>query len=160
MIRKAEKRDINFITNIYNQAISAEICTCDLENKDINDRMIWYEKHNEKEPIFVYEHENTILGYSYITSYREGRSAVEAVGEVSFYVDYSHHKKGIGSSLLEFTIKSAVKLGYTHLLAIVIECNKNSIFLLQKFGFAEWGNFPDIVKINNCHFSHLYYGID
>ena len=159
IIRKAEICDIISITNIYNQAISAGNCTCDLESKVLENRMIWYKKHNEKTPIFVYEHEDEILGYSYISAYREGRNAIKSIGEVSFYVDYSHHKKGIGSSLLGFTIKKAVELGYTHLLAIVIECNKNSISLLRKFGFVEWGRFPNIVKIKCSYFSHLYFGL-
>ena len=159
IIRKAEMRDLMHIVNIYNQAVSARNCTCDLENKELNDRINWYKEHNEKTPIYVYERNNDILGYSYISAYREGREAVSTTGEVSFYVDHSHHRKGIGSSLLEFTMQQATELGYTHLLAILIECNVGSIALLHKFGFQEWGRLLDIVHIDNRRLSHLYYGI-
>ena len=159
VIRKAKMSDIMQITHIYNQAINARKCTCDLEHRELNDRISWYEKHDEKTPVYVFERDGIVLGYSYISAYREGRRAVETVGEVSFYVDYSYHKKGIGSYLLKFIISQAKKIGYTHLLAIVIECNKGSISLLNKFNFTEWGRLPNVVNIDNSYYSHLYYGI-
>ena len=161
MIRKANEQDLPAIVGIYNQAIDARNCTGDTERFNTETRKPWFEFHinDPKTPIFVYETGNEIIGYGYISSYRGGRQAFERVGEVSYYVDFNHHGKGIGEGLLEHLISEARKLGYAHVLAILLGCNHKSVALLEKKGFSLWGNMPDIARIDGNFYSHLYYGL-
>lgn len=161
MIRKALVTDLTAIVDIYNQAINARHCTADTECIDLENRLQWFKQHdNAKTPIFVYETEERVIAYGYISLYRFGRKAFEGVGEVSYYVGFAHHRKGIGNLLMEHLIAEARKIGYAHLVAILLECNVKSVSMLEKYGFCRWGTMPKIAHIDGEHFSHLYYGIE
>jgi len=107
----------------------------------------------------VYEDCGTVVGYCYLSEYRPGRQALESIAEISYYIDFEHHHKGIGSKLTQHTIHAAKKLGYKNLLAILISCNNGSIALLKKYGFELWGTLPDIVYIDDNVYSHYYYDL-
>jgi len=160
IIRKALVTDLPAIVAIYNQAINSRCCTGDTKCFDVHTRLPWFESHdNPKTPVFVCDTGHEILAYSSISLYRPGRQAFGSVGEISYYVDFNHHKKGIGTQLLEHLIDEAKKIGYTHLIAILLDCNLKSIALLKKFGFGCWGTMPEIAHIDDMFYSHLYYGI-
>ena len=160
MFRKALPSDLPVIVNIYNQAISARHCTADTELVDFNNRLQWFNQHNNaKTPVFVYETDGEVVAYGYISLYRFGRKAFESVGEVSYYIDFAHHSKGLGNMIMEYLISEAKKIGYTHLVAILLDCNKKSVALLEKYGFSRWGTMPEIANIDGEYFSHLYYGL-
>ena len=159
MIRKASAEDLPVLTDIYNQAINSRRCTGDTSCFSINERLEWFELHkSSKTPVFVYETQQEVIAYSYISLYRPGRKAFENVGEVSYYIDFRYHGKGIGSKLLEHLIIEARNIGYTHLIAILLDCNNKSVSLLTKYGFSLWGTMPEIACIDDNHYSHLYYG--
>jgi len=160
MIRKALKTDLSAITAIYNQAINSHRCTGDTECFTADERLPWFEQQNNPQtPIFVYETEKGIIAYSSISLYRSGRQAFKSVGEISYYVDFNYHNKGIGSLLLEHLIIEATKIGYIYLIAILLDCNLKSISLLKKYGFCCWGTMPQIAHIDESYYSHLYYGL-
>ena len=163
MIRKALDTDLQAIVDIYNQAINARCCTGDTECFSVDERLSWFNQHsqrsNPKTPMFVFETEQGVIAYSYISLYRPGRKAFESVGEISYYVDFNHHRKGIGRLLLEHLIDEAKKIGYTHLIGILLDCNLKSVALLEKYGFCRWGVMPGIAHIDDNHYSHLYYGL-
>ena len=160
MFRQALTSDLPKIIDIYNQAINARHCTADTELVDYDNRLKWFNQHNSiKTPIFVYEVEGKVVAYGYISLYRFGRKAFEGVGEVSYYIDFSHHRKGIGNLMMEHLITEAKKIGYTHLVAILLDCNKKSVALLEKYKFSCWGIMPEIANIDGEHYSHLYYGL-
>jgi len=160
MIRNATVGDLAAITNIYNQAINARHCTADTVLVDQNSRLAWFNQHNHiKTPIFVYETQKGVVAYSYISLYRFGRKAFERVGEISYYIDFAHHGKGLGNMMIEHLIVEALKLDYAHLVAILLDCNVKSVSLLEKYGFSCWGKMPDIAEIDGEVFSHLYYGL-
>jgi len=89
----------------------------------------------------------------------DGEGAVDGVGEISYFVDFRHHKKGIGNLLMRHLLEEAKKLGYTYLVAILLDCNTGSIALLEKFGFDKVGEIPKIARIDGNCYSHLYYGV-
>ena len=160
MIRKAHTADLPTITDIYNQAIIARYCTGDTVCVSTEERLKWFDSHNtERTPIFVYEIDGTVIAFGYISHYRPGRQAFKCVGEVSYYVDFNYHAKGIGKQLLQFLILEAKKKDYTHLIAILLDCNTKSITLLEKNGFSMWGKMPNIARIDENIYSHLYYGL-
>jgi phosphinothricin acetyltransferase len=159
-IRKAKTEDLPAIVSIYNQAITARGCTGDTVCVGVEERASWFEEHSgEKTPVFVYETEHGVAGYGYISPYRPGRQAFERVGEVSYYVDFSHHKRGIGSQLLEHLISEASRIGYTHLVALLLDCNSKSVCLLEKYGFSRWGTLPGIACCAGERYSPVYLGL-
>ena len=160
MIRKANISDLERITEIYNQAIDAGYCTGDTTLFTPEERMPWFKEHQDdvRCPIFVYASDD-VIGYSYISSYRKGREALTGTGEISYYVDFNYHGFGIAKKLIEHTIKTALELDYTTLIAILLGSNRESISLLKKYSFKEWGVLPDVAKLNGKYHSHLYYGL-
>jgi L-amino acid N-acyltransferase YncA len=158
-IRIATLNDIDSIVEIYNQAIQAGKKTADTTTFTSNERIEWFKSHvRDKYPLFVAVEQDKILAYLTISAYRSERTALKKTAEVSYYVDFKHHKKGIGSMLLHHAISICPSLGIETLIAILLECNTNSINLLEKNGFTQWGCMPKIAEINGIFFDHLYYG--
>ncbi|MCH3963357.1 MAG: GNAT family N-acetyltransferase [Clostridium sp.] len=158
-IHKAEITDLARLTEIYNQAILTQRCTCDIRTFTVRERQLWFSEHQTgRFPIFVYEMKGKVVGYSYISPYRPGRKALCDVCEISYYIDFDYHRRGIGSRLMEYTIQKAVEKGFVNMIAILLSCNSGSIALLKKFGFSEWGALPEIAQMDNALYSHLYYG--
>ena len=147
MIRIAHKEDLKAIDYIYNQAVYAKFCTAHLHPMAPKERSAWFNQHDpNKYPIYVYEEEDTILGWAAISPYRKGREALYQTGEISYYVDFKHHGQDIGTRLVEYCLDQSSKLNKRVLLAIIIDGNDASMGLLEKFGFKEWGFLPEVVK--------------
>ncbi len=161
MIRRVAGQDLASLTEIYNQAIRSGRCTADTIPFTPAGRSDWLAKNeNDRTPIYVYETAGSAVGYCYLSPYRPGRPALAGVAEISYYVDFAHHRRGIGRSLVAHTIAQARVLGYDHLVAILLGCNTASIALLKSFGFREWGCLPEVACIGGERFSHVYYGLD
>lgn len=159
MIRLAVVGDVERITEIYNQAIRSRQAVGDTEVVTVAQRKAWLELHSKRTPVFVYEENGIVVGYGYLSEYRPGRQALRYVAEISYFVDFSHHKKGIGNKIVQHIIAAAKELGYKNLLAILLSCNSGSMVVLKKNNFDLWGTLPDIVHIDDKIYSHFYYGL-
>lgn len=160
MIRIAVDSDLKRMAEIYNQAIRSRIATGDTEEFTEEQRKPWFESHNyERTPIYVFMEAGDVVGYCYLSPYRPGRKALERTAEVSYYIDYNHHRKGIGGKLLQHAIREAPKIGYRNLLAILLSSNISSATLLKKYGFVQWGTLPDVAYFDDHVCSHYYYGL-
>ena len=95
-----------------------------------------------------------------MSPYRANRNAYKKLKEVSFYVDYNHLGKGIGSILLSFIIQNKSKYNYDSLIAILISGNTKSVKLLEKFNFEKWGNFPNVLDMSPGTESVSIYGLN
>ncbi len=143
----AQESDVTRIVEIYNQAIKAK------DNAIIDEIKIGEYREEFKfrdlveYPIFTYRIEDKIVGWISLSPYRADRVAYRSLKEVSFYIDYQHLGKGIGSILLEFIISNRSKLNYNSLIAILISSNKKSINLLKKYDFEKWGVFPKVLEM-------------
>jgi len=159
-IRFSKITDMPVIVDIYNQAIRSGNATGDLDEFNIDDRKEWFHKFdNDQYPLYVAVIENIVVGYCAISPYRPGRKAMSSVAEISYYLDYSFHGKGIGTELLKFAISDCERTGKENLLAILLEINSSSIGLLEKLNFKKWGHFPNIININGKKCGHLIYGL-
>ena len=157
-IRFAEQQDLSRLVEIYNQAIQAK-CTARLEVVGVKDRQAWFDEHNrEKYPILVAEAENKVLGYLNLSAYRPGRSALKYTAEVSYFVDYDYHQKGVASALMEACILMCPDIHIKNLFAILLESNASSIRLLKKFEFKQWAYLPEVAEINGVEVSQVYFG--
>jgi len=162
MIRLATIDDLYRLTAIYNQAIESKKATADMLTFTPEQRKPWLLSHieNKRTPIYVFVDNGTVAGYCYLSGYRPGRQALESIAEISYFVDFNYHRKGIGSKLVRYTINEAKNLGYKNLLAILLSCNDGSAGLLRKYGFEHWGTLPNIVYIDDNIYSHFYYGLN
>lgn len=159
-IRLANKEDLHEINRIYNQAVRQRFSTAHLEPVSLKEREQWFTLHDpQRFPVFVASPGSKVTGWISLGPYREGRQALAHVVEVSYYVDEVERGKGIGSSLLRHALQIAPDLGYSVLIAILLDRNPASIGLLQKYGFKEWGRMPGIASIDDQTADHLYYGL-
>lgn len=159
MIRLAKPSDLETLTDIYNQAILSKRCTADMDTFTPNQRLKWFDEHqSERYPLYVYELNDNVIGYATLSSYRP-RRAFEKTVEVSYYIDFNHHRMGIGDALLEHMINVARNLGYSTMIAILLGINKGSTGLLIKHGFEKYGEIPDIADFGDHTTSHMYYGL-
>ena len=158
ILRLATPADLPHLVEIYNQAIASGNATADTVPFTVETRRGWFDAHSpDTYPIYICEADNQVIGYLSISPYRD-RPALGRTAEVSYYVDYAWHGKGIGSAMLAHALADCARIGKHVLVAIVLEWNTGSIRLLEKFGFEKWGNLPEVTEFDGRLVGHLYYG--
>jgi L-amino acid N-acyltransferase YncA len=158
VIQIATLKDLPRIVEIYNQAIASRNATADTVPFTVDERLEWFSIHDPSEyPIFVYEQEGDVVGWLSISPYR-GRPALKRSAEVSYYVDYAHHRQGIGSALLAYAIADASRINKHVYIAILLEWNAGSLRLLEKYGFERWGYLPEVAEYDGKLCGQYYYG--
>ena len=159
-IRIARQEDLPEINRIYNQAVRQRFSTAHLEPVSLEERKRWFSLHDpQRFPVYVSTLDQDVVGWVSLGPYREDRQALAHVAEVSYYVDEKERGKGIGSLLMDSALRIAADLGYSVLIAILLDKNPASIGLLKKFGYKEWGRMPGIALIDGHTADHLYYGL-
>jgi len=147
-IRKAINNDIPTMTDIYNAIIGESTFTADLKTYTLEERQTWFEKYNnEKYGIYVLEISSAVIGYFYFSPWRSGRTALDGVAELSFYLSKNARGLGLGDMILDQAIIMARSKNFTHLLAILLDINTRSQKLLGKWGFEVVGKLPEIVRL-------------
>lgn len=158
-IRFANVSDLDEIVVIFNQAVRARI-NGSLQEETAESRLDWFNSFNQNDyPIYVAEQNNRVVGYCYLSPYRSGRQAMNKVAEISYYINYNHHRQGIASRLIKHTVNDCQRVNKNSLLAILLDKNKPSIAILEKFGFKKWGHYPDIIDLDGHICSQLIYGL-
>ncbi|MCG8307052.1 MAG: N-acetyltransferase family protein, partial [Cytophagales bacterium] len=145
IIRFGKKDDLPSIVEIYNQAIRSGSATGDLDEFKAEDRLSWFTQFDETNyPIYVVQVEGFVAGYGTLSPYRRGRRAMRTIAEISFFLDEKYQGIGLGSQLILHIIRDCNRIGKRTLLAILLDINDRSAGLLRKFGFEQWGHFPDV----------------
>ena len=144
-IRKAERKDIEALLEIYNYEVLHGVSTLDINAKTTEQWTEWYEKHNIKNhPLIVCEDEGVIMGYSTLSSYRE-KEAYSSTVELSIYVHPDHRCKGIGSALMAEIIAMAKADDTVHtVVSVITSGNAASERLHEKFGFTFSGTIKEV----------------
>lgn len=159
-IRKAHTEDLTQLTDILNQSIHWGNATAFLYELRPEQRIEWFNKHSQIPcQIFVAVEQRTILGYLSLGAYREGREAFRHVAEVSYFVHFEHHKKGVASGLMEHALNYCKKVKIDTLLAFLYANNEPSILFLKKFSFERWGLFPGLIRRKDLEIDHVIYGL-
>lgn len=158
-IRIATKKDLKDINEIFNLSIPSRTSTARTEPVSMKERRVWFMKHPiDRYPVYVAEIDNRVIGWVAFADYRPGRSALKHTAEVSYYVHPEYQNIGVGSKLIKYVISVAPEFNFKTLIAILMTHNTNSIKLLKKFGFEEWGRMPDTIEMDGKTYSHTYYG--
>jgi len=139
MIRLASENDLEAILAIYNDAILNTTAVYTYKEKTLEERQHWfYLKQKEGFPLWVYEHDEKVVGYATYGSFREW-PAYKYTVEHSVYVHKDFRKHGFGRALLETIIEDANTKGYATIIAGIDASNANSIYLHEKLGFNAAG---------------------
>ena len=159
IIRPSSAKDLNDIVKIYNHAVDEKFATADTEHVSFESRKDWFAQHSsETYPIYVAELNGEIVGWCSLSPHRPGRKALRTVAEISYYIHKDHRRKGIANSLINHTLESAKALGFKNLISILLDLNKPSIHILEKFGFEKWGHLPGIAEIDDVICGQFIYG--
>jgi len=158
-IRLATINDYNEIVAIYNHAVDEKFATADTEHITLESRKNWFEQHSAKTyPIFVAEENDEVIGWCSLSPHRPGRKALRTVAEISYYIHKDHRRKSVANNLITYTINSAKNLHFKNLISILLDMNKTSIHILEKFGFEKWGHLPNIAEIDGVICGQYIYG--
>lgn len=149
IIRPVTSKDYSEIIKIYNHAVDEKFATADTEHVSLESRKDWFAQHSpETYPIYVGEENGEIIGWCSLSPHRPGRKALRTVAEISYYIHKDHRRKGVAGSLIQYTIESAKSLGFKNLISILLDLNKPSIHILEKYGFEKWGHLPEVAEID------------
>lgn len=158
-IRNATLDDNIRITEILNQAIEAGNATAILKTFKPGERVEWLQEHlGEKYVVFVAEIDDRVVGWLSLSPYRKGRQAFKHLAEITYYIDYDYHHKGIAKALYEKAIEHCKLNDIKNLAAFLYANNKASVKMLKKLGFSQWGLFPKTICINNRELDHVIFG--
>lgn len=158
-IRSATQKDYSEIVKIYNHAVDEKFATADTEYVTADSRKDWFTQHSQDSyPIYIAEENGEIIGWCSLSPHRPGRKALRSVAEISYYIHKYHRRKGVANSLINYTIESAKSLGFKNLISILLDLNKPSIYILEKFGFEKWGHLPGIADIGGVICGQFIYG--
>ena len=158
-IRSFTENDYSEIVNIYNHAVDEKFATADTDYVTVESRKDWFAQHLfNTYPIYVAEENNEVIGWCSLSPHRPGRKALRTVAEISYYIHKDHRRKGVANLLITHTIEEAKQLGFKNLITILLDLNKPSIYILEKFGFEKWGHLPDIAEIDGIICGQFIYG--
>lgn len=138
LIRPATHDDVKHITDIYNDAVLNTTATFDTEVKSIEDRLKWFQSHDENHPVLSAEADGKVVGFASLSPWSD-RCAYNLTSEVSVYVAPGYRGIGIGKRLLEQLVFQAGKSGMHYLLARITEGNEASLHLHAQYGFRHIG---------------------
>ncbi len=159
-IRLATDVDVEALTAIYNQAIELRSATADTEPVSADNRRAWLATHSHDHyPVFVAEEAGDVVGYCSLSAYRPGRGALRHTAEISYYIHKDHRGRGIGSRLIQHALEQCSQLNLKTLFAILLDINADSVRILEKFGFQQWGHLPGVADFDGTECGHLYYGL-
>ncbi|MDZ7624586.1 MAG: N-acetyltransferase family protein [Ignavibacteriaceae bacterium] len=131
----------------------------DTEYVSVDSRKDWFAQHSpDTYPIYVAEENGEIIGWCSLSPHRPGRKALRTVAEISYYTHKDHRRKGVANKLITYTIESAITLGFKNLISILLDLNKPSIHILEKFGFKKWGHLPDVAEIDGVICGQYIFG--
>lgn len=139
MIREASISDATPIAEIYNYYILNTLITFELDPVTPQEIIKRLEKYREVGPYLVYEENEEIIGYAYVSKFRE-RPAYGSTVETSIYLKKGCEGKGRGTELYS-ALLSQVSSKYHVIIGGIALPNEASIRLHEKCGFKKVAQF-------------------
>ena len=145
IIRKAERKDIAELLEIYNYEVVNGVATLDINPRTTEQWTQWFENHNIKNhPLIVSEENGVITGYASLSSYR-AKEAYASTVELSVYIHPQHRVKGVGTALMSEIIAMAKADPTVHtVVSVITSGNAASERLHDKFGFIFSGKIKEV----------------
>ncbi|MFZ1291549.1 MAG: N-acetyltransferase family protein [Melioribacteraceae bacterium] len=143
------ENDVQEILNIYNYYIKNTIITFEEVEISLEVMKSRVNQIAEKFPYLVYKENNVVLGFAYISPWKE-RSAYRYSVESTIYLNNNCVRKGIGTKLYSELINQVKKSELHSVIGGISLPNDASIKLHEKLGFNYLGKFSEVgYKFNN-----------
>ncbi len=142
-IRAAKETDLVAINGIYNHYVLHSTCTYQEEPEPIENRRQWFHHHGDEHPVIVAEEAGRVIGWGSLSAYH-ARSAYRRTVENSVYIHHEHHRRGVGSILLQTLIDRARGVGHRAIIAGIDSEQAASVALHAKFQFEKVGHFRQV----------------
>ncbi len=142
-IKKASFKDINDITEIYNEAILKTNATFDTKIKTVDEQIKWFKDHGSKNPIIVAKEKKNTIGFASLSKY-SNRCAYSDTAELSLYIRKEFQGKGYGKKLMNEIIKEGKKAGLHVVISRITKGNKKSVYLHKLVGFEKIGIMKEV----------------
>lgn len=143
-VRRATRKDLPAIRDIYNAAGVATTATYDLEPVDLANREAWFDRlTNLGCPVMVLSDEGVVIGYAAYAPFRPHQGYRYTV-EHSVYLMPERHHEGGGSQLMAHLIRYAVEHDVHVMVAVLDASNEASLRFHRKLGFTIAGVLPEV----------------
>ncbi len=142
-VRAATDSDLVAINDIYNHYVLHSTCTYQEEPEPIEGRRQWFRLHGVPHPVIVAELDGRVIGWGSLSGYH-ARSAYRRTVENSVYVHHEHHRRGVGSLLLQDLIDRARVLGHKAIIAGIDADQAASVALHARFKFEKVGHLKQV----------------
>jgi phosphinothricin acetyltransferase len=142
MVRIVNPSDVQAIAEIYNYYIINTIITFEMEPVSSEEIAARIEKYLEIGPYLVYEEHQEVVGYAYVSKFRE-RKAYENTVESTIYLKNGLGGKGIGFQLYSELLSQTISKYRTVIAGIALP-NEASVRFHEKCGFRKIGHFSEV----------------
>ena len=106
-------------------------------------------------PFIVAEHAETIMGYAYVTGFRD-RPAYGYTCEDSIYVNPAFVGQGVGVQLMRALMEQASDCGFRQMIAVIGGGEPASVALHRKMGFTHAGRLRNVGRKFGCWLETVY----
>jgi phosphinothricin acetyltransferase len=144
-IRRAERRDLARLTEIYNWYIEHTPITFDVKPYTEAEREPWLAQfaRSGRHQLFVAERAGAVIGYAGSTQFRS-KPAYETSVELTIYVAPDERARGIGPALYESLFAALRGEDVHRLLAGITLPNEPSVRLHERLGFTRVGVYTEV----------------
>lgn len=143
MIRNVKLSDAASIAAIYNYYVENTIITFDETTLTVLEMESKINSTIKKHPWFVYEENNTVLGYAYASDFRV-KCAYRNTLESTIYLHHETKGKGIGKKLYQHLFNELKSRGIHTVIGGLSVPNDESVRLHQQFGFEKVAHFKQV----------------
>ena len=144
-VRRAERRDLARVTEIYNHYVEHTAITFDVKPYSEPEREPWLAQFGPKgrHQLFVAERDGEAIGYAGSMPFRP-KAAYETSVELTIYVAPNERAKGIGPRLYEALFAALRSEDVHRLLAGITLPNEPSVRMHERFGFDPVGVYTEV----------------
>ena len=158
-LRRAAIEDLPEIIKIYKEAVKDGISTADSKIVTVEDKLEWFQAHDEFHPILVKEYHGRIIAWISIQPFYANLMAYRHSARINIYIDKNFQGKKLGQQFLGEAIEQAKQYEIKTFLALIFAENAPSLKLFKKLGFKEWGNLNRIANIEGMDKDLLILGL-
>ena len=142
-IRRATPADAEAVAEIVNHSILTSTANFHLEPLSVESQREFIQSATECHPVLVCELNNEVVGWASLKPYSP-RAAYSQTVESSVYIHPDHHRKGIGSALMEEIIRQAKAQNHHSIIAGATAEQTASIKLHESLGFKKVAHYKEM----------------